>query len=231
MQITDYLIFATGAEIAVYFYYAAVVASTAYSAFASIEAGKEQNRQLQFQAQQAEAQAEQERTAARVAQTNAAQATQDAEKNWAAELRQKDRALGTMRANAVKSGLTLDTESDLEYDVMREYEDSANANYMSALNVGGNFRFEASARKQSANNLLLTADEARRAGRAAITNGRNGAVGSILSGVASAAGGAATFGRSPVKTSVVSTTPINRQAMSVFNTQLVTTNTGLFSRN
>lgn len=176
----------TGAE----FFVAAAIASVAgatVSAIGTIQQGKEQQRQANFQAQQAELQSKEEMYASNVAATNAKQGAADAQESWSDILRQRDRTLGTQRSTTAKSGLTFSGSAGyVAEDTALNFQREANRTLFSGLNQSGNYRYESSARGRSSINALSTASNFRTAGRSYRTNSYWQAGGQFISGLGSA---------------------------------------------
>lgn len=164
----------------------AMVAGGVVSAVGAIKQGKEAKRQAEFQAQQAEIQANEEKIGARVSATNAATAEADAEYSRQQIMRERDRVLGSQRSAVAKSGLTLSGSAIYAMgDTAAEFETEANRTFFNGLNIAGNYRGQSAAGMRSSSNLLTTASEYRRSGRAAKKSGMWSAAGSLLSTVGS----------------------------------------------
>jgi len=175
----------SGMEIPLMIKVAAAITATAatVSAVGTIQQGKEQRRQANFAAQQAQLEAQEQTYAGNVSATNAAQAQQDAQASWDEVRRQKDRVLGTQRTNVAKSGLTLTgSAAYVQEDTALNFEREANRALFSGLNESGNYRYESRARRISSQNSLSTASNYRASGRAAARNSYWSAGGTLLSG-------------------------------------------------
>lgn len=179
----------SGMEIPLMIKVAAAITATAatVSAVGTIQQGREQQRQANFAAQQAEIEAQEQTYAGNVAATNAAQAQQDAQLTWDEARRQKDRVLGTQRSLVAKSGLTLTgSAAYVQEDTALNFQREANRALFSGLNESGNYRYESRARRLSSQNALSTASNYRASGRAAVRNSYWSAGGTLLGGIGQA---------------------------------------------
>lgn len=164
-----------------------MAAGSVVSAIGTIQEGREQQRQANFQARQAEIQAQEEVVAGNIAATNARQAEADSEVQWVDTMRERTRLLGEQRAAVAKSGLQLTGSAvDVQRDSALEFERQASRSYFSGLNVAGNYRAESGARMRSSLNMRATADNYRKAGKAARRASYFGAGATVLTGAARA---------------------------------------------
>jgi hypothetical protein len=162
---------------------------TTASAVGVIQQGREAKKEADFQARQMVRQSEQEQTAAVIAATNARQAEADGMRERADILRQRARFMGTQRAAVAKAGLVLSGSAQYAMeDSGMEFRRMADQAILASLGQAGNLRAESSARAESSSNLLLSAHNARRSGRAAQTTGLLRGFGTLASGYGQVAG-------------------------------------------
>lgn len=161
-----------------------MAAGTVVSAVGTIQQGQEANRQAKFQANQAELQAQEATIAGNIAATNANQGESDAMQQWQDARRQEARLMGQNTTAAGRSGLTLSGSIyDVNNDSALAFQHKANMDLVSGLNQAGNYRSESGSNMRSSNNLLTSAGNYRKSGRAALTSSYLSAGGQLMSGL------------------------------------------------
>lgn len=182
MFLDSLLIFAVGAETLAIMALASGIAGAATSAYGMIEQGRATKRQANYDAKVQENNA--------VAEGYAAIQEQQAAARDVEQLREERlRNLGSQRASAAHSGLTisgsvLDTMGDSAIASETDIQMTLYRGRMGAYNTG-----------QRSANLLTQASMTRTAGRNAARSANLSAGGTLLGGVSNAAGGYASFRR------------------------------------